>query len=110
MNRFIQTIMAPVRYLRACIAYRRAVNMAEEYHAKDNNRYYVICGSGRTLNVITREHFRKLKRRGFINDKATVSTLEKRAFYYTAYPNGQGAMTPEDEKARRTICINWLKR
>lgn len=93
---------------KSTIDYTNAVKMADEYHANDGCRYYVVAGStnGRLL-VMDRSRFRLLKKKNRLDYSITLQALEEKAFYYTAHGNGTGMLSPEDIKAKRRDYYKW---
>ena len=82
--------------------------MADEYHAQDGQRYYVVAGAtdGRLL-VIDRSRLRELKKAKRIDYSITVKSLEEKCFYHTPYANGDGQLTKEDIAIKREDFFNW---
>lgn len=88
---------------KAYLRYREAVKKADEAHEKTGERYYVMPSSGKkTLLIMDRYNFRKLKHKGYINNKAFVADLERECFYATPYRNGSAEFT--------TLVIEFKKR
>lgn len=86
------------------LRYRKAVNKADEAHEKTGERYYVMPSSSKkkTLLIMDRFNFRKLKHKGYITSKAFVADLERGCFYATPYRNGSAEFS--------TLVIEFKKR
>ena len=61
----------PITKLRDYLRYSEAVKKADEAHAKDGDRYYVVPSNNKDgkilLLVMDRKNFRRLKFKGYIN-------------------------------------------
>lgn len=101
--------MNPFKKLKAYLRYREAVRKADEAHVQTGERYYVIPASGKnkTLLIMNRTNFRKLKQKNYITRKAFVRDLEKECFYCTPYRNGTGKLSNMDIAVRKSIYYNW---
>ena len=76
--------MKIIKKLKARIAFTLAVRKAEDAHAKDSDRYYVLPSGDGKLVVIDRMNFKKLRRKHYVGKKHTPSRLVDECFYYTA--------------------------
>lgn len=94
---------------KAYLRYTEAVRKAEEQHAKDGERYYVMpmIGRKKTLLILDRRNFRKLKRKGYITPQATIYTLDRECFYATSYRDNKGTYTKEIIKLKKQQYYDW---
>lgn len=90
--------------LKAYLRYREAVRKANEAHERTGERYYVMPASStkKSLLVMDRFNFRRLKHKGYITNKAFVADLERECFYATPYRNGSAEFS--------TLVIEFKKR
>lgn len=93
--------------LQAKVKIKRAIALADESHAKDGQRYYVMPTAEGKLIVMNRKSFRKLKLKKYISYKAMVADLEKESFYHTPYGNGTGAITDDTFKRKQKEYMFW---
>ena len=101
-----------VDYLR----YREAVKKADKAHAQTGERYYVMPAttpegspSGIKLLVMDRFNFRKLKQKGYINNRANVRDLVSECFYCTPYRNGDGYLDAAGRKIKLALYFSYCK-
>lgn len=97
--------------LKASLQLREAVRQADEAHEKTGERYYVMpsFGGDAKLVVMDRYNFRKLKHKGYITHKATVSNVINECFYFTPYRNGDGFLTKKDRKRKTQQFLAWVE-
>ena len=95
------------RHFRDYLRLRSAIRMADEQHAKDGDRYYVVPSTNGQLLIMDRKNFKKLKQKGYINRGETLNNLRRGAFYYTPYNNGTDAMTSQDRKEHAELYYMW---
>ena len=112
MNKFIYSVknlfrINWYRYLRDYLRLREAIRMADEQHAKDGDRYYVIPSTDGTLLIMDRKNFRGMKRKHYIGKNVTLNDLQREAFYYTPYANGRDGLTPEACQERANAYYAW---
>lgn len=102
MNIFIK-IQASLRLI-------EAARQANRAHGKTGERYYVMPTSGTSghLVIMDRANFRKLKRKHYINHKATQMNLEAECFYCTPYRNGTGELSPLAKSYKRASYYSWV--
>lgn len=93
---------------KSTIDYTNAVRMADDYHARDGQRYYVVAGAtdGRLL-VMDRARFRMLKKKNMLDYSITLQSLVEKSFYFTAHGNGSGILTKADVDAKRRDFYRW---
>ena len=101
-----------VDYLR----YREAVKKADKAHAKTGERYYVMPAlvsegspSGIKLLVMDRFNFRKLKQKGYINNRANVRDLVSECFYCTPYRNGDGYLDARGKRIKLSLYFSYCQ-
>lgn len=93
---------------KAYLRYREAVKKTDEAHAKTGERYYVMPSSGKkTLLIMDRFNFRKLKHKGYINNKAFVADLERECFYATPYKDGSAEFSYIVINYKKQQYYNW---
>lgn len=94
---------------KAYMRYREAVKKADEAHAKTGERYYVMPSSGnkKVLLIMDRFNFRKLKHKGYINNKAFVADLERECFYATPYKDGSAEFSYIVINYKKQQYYNW---
>lgn len=98
--------------LYALLKLREAVNQSDKAHARNGERYYVMPTSGVSgkLVIVDRANFRKLKHKGYINNKkANMGDLEIECFYHTPYRNGTGEIAPDSIAAKRRQYFSWCE-
>lgn len=95
------------RHFRDYLRLRAAVKMADEQHAKDGDRYYVVPSTNGQLLVMDRKNFKKMKQKGYIDKKVNLNDLRRSAFYYTPYPNGSDAMNEALKKEGAEMYYAW---
>lgn len=95
--------------LRAYLRYREAVRKAEEAHEKNGERFYVMPGVKNTILIMDRYNFRKLKHKGYISHKASVTDLEKECFYATPYKNGSAKMPTSVIELKKNNIMHGMK-
>lgn len=105
IKRKIQSLIVRCK---STIDYCNAVKMADEYHARDGQRYYVVAGAtdGRLL-VMDRARFRALKKANRLDYSITLQSLTEKSFYFTAHGNGTGALTKEGIAEKRRDFYRW---
>ena len=101
-----------VDYLR----YREAVKKADKAHAQTGERYYVMpasvpegSSSGIKLLVMDRFNFRKLKQKGYINNRANVRDLVSECFYCTPYRNGDGYLDARGRRIKLSLYFSYCQ-
>ena len=95
--------------LKDYLRYREAVELADEAHAKDSDRYYVMPSMDGKLLVMDRKNFRELKRKGYIRKDATIQNAITECFYYTPRIGGQEPITKSIQKAKWKEYKKWCK-
>ena len=95
--------------LRAYLRYREAVRKADEAHEKNGERFYVMPGVKNTILIMDRYNFRKLKHKGYISHKASVTDLEKECFYATPYKNGSAKMPTSVIELKKKHIMHGMK-
>ena len=95
------------RYLRDYLRLRKAIQMADEQHAKDGDRYYVMPTTDGNLLIVDRKNFRGMKRKHYIGKNVTLNDINRECFYHTPHANGTGAITPDERKARANSYYAW---
>lgn len=106
--RLVQAIKNAYNDFKDYLRYRRAVQMADEAHAKDKDRYYVMPSMDGKLLVMDRKNFRNLKRKGYIAKNATMQNAIDECFYFTARLNNEGMAEPV-MKMKYQEYKNWCK-
>lgn len=76
-----------LRHLKARISYTLAVREAEEAHARNRQRYYVVPGMNGKLVVIDRKNFREIRDKHYISRRTRFNLLATKSYYYTPYGN-----------------------
>lgn len=101
-----------IDYLR----YREAVKKADKAHAQTGERYYVMPAlvpegspSGIKLLVMDRFNFRKLKQKGYINNRANVRDLVSECFYCTPYRNGDGYLDARGRRIKLSLYFSYCQ-
>lgn len=95
------------RHFRDYLRLRAAKRMADEQHAKDGDRYYVVPNTKGQLLVMDRKNFKKLKQKGYIDRGTTLNDIRRGAFYYTPYANGSDAMNKALQKEGAEMYYAW---
>ena len=94
------------------LRYRTAVKRAQKAWRKTSQRYYVMPASSQTaikLLLIDRKNFRVLKRKGYINSRATVDNLIQECFYCTPYGNGNGFLDKKGMAIKFKQYLNYCE-
>lgn len=89
----------------AKLRFKEAVRRADEAHAKNGQRYYILPTKGGKLVIMDRKNFRLLRHKRYIVRGAKVPELVVRSLYFTPYRNGEGGMT---ESARKRAFVRYL--
>lgn len=89
--------------------YREAIRKADQAHASDGNRYYVMPSAEGKLLIVDRENFRILKSKHYISHQAKVKDLERECFYCTPYHNGTGELPPLLIAIKRKQYLDWYQ-
>jgi hypothetical protein len=92
---------------KAYLRLREAIRKADEAHAKDGARYYVIPTTKGELLITDRKNFRILKAKGYIHRDMAVTDLIARSVYFTPYKDGSKALSPEYAKEKREAYYQW---
>lgn len=92
----------------------KAIREAEEAHAKDGDRYYVMPTFGGksgkpVLLILNRYNFRKLKHKGYIKPQAKVIDLLNECFYFTPKRGGDGYMDEHAKEVKRASYFSWYE-
>lgn len=98
--------------IRAYLQLREALREANNAHAKNGERYYVLPTSANSnekprLIVMDRRNFRILKHKGYIPCKANVRDLVAESFYFTPYANGSGYITNDFFNRKKRQFYSW---
>lgn len=109
LGRAERFFLTPVNNLRDYLRYREAVIMADEAHAKDSDRYYVMPSMDGKLLVMDRKNFRRLKRKGYIHKNATMQNAIRECFYYTPGLANAGVITEDALKRKYAEYKKWCK-
>lgn len=97
------------------LRYRKAVQMADDAHAKDGDRYYVMPSNQKkqkgkpTLIVMDRKNFRKLRQKGYIDRRANMRDVVNECFYCTPYANGNGYLDAKGRKLKLALYFSYCK-
>lgn len=115
MNRLLSKIaslfrkmMNPYYELKDYLRYFKAVQMADDAYAHDQDRYYVMPSMDNKLIVMDRKNFRNLKRKGYIAKNATMQNAIDECFYYTPRIGSEGIPEPM-RKQKYGEYKNWCK-
>lgn len=93
----------------ALLRFYSAVNQASKAHKTTGERYYVMpVGKKGRLIIMDRDNFRKLKRKHYVTNSATVSDLEKECFFCTPYRNGDGRLPLHIANMKRKEYLNYF--
>lgn len=96
-----------IRHFKDYLRLRAAIRTADEQHAKDGDRYYVVPSLDGQLLIMDRKNFRKMKRKHYIDQKATLNDLRRECFYHTPYANGTDFMPAYVRKERAESYYAW---
>jgi hypothetical protein len=95
--------------IRAILRLNEAIRQADKAHRKTGERYYVMPnGNKGKLIIMDRKNFRKLKQKGYIENKAFVHDLEQECFYCTTYRNGSGMLPLAVKTLKLKQYLSWL--
>ena len=94
MKKLIRLIKNAWNDFKDYLRYRKAVQMADDAHAKDQDRYYVMPSMDGKLLVMDRKNFRILKKKGYIAKNATIQNAIDECFYFTPRLNDVGMVEP----------------
>lgn len=99
--------MNPIWKLKARLTLDEAIKQADEAHAKNCERYYVLPNLDGKLVVMTKHDLKYFKRKGYVGKQSHVIDLIRESFYFTPYRNGSGWITPEDKRIKRRQYYKW---
>ncbi len=90
---------------------RKAVMTAEEMHASDGGRYYVLPNGDATgkLIVMDRRNFRRLRQKGYIKREKRIRDAVEMCFYATADRSGKRLFDDEGLAALRKKYLAWCE-
>ncbi len=111
--RFLNPFYA-IRYLRATLRLRNAINYANEAHARNHQRFYVLPMLGGGLMVTDRYNFRKGKQSGrvltgSVSQTPTMRDVMRECFYFTPLGNGTDTISDNTLKSKRRQYYRWKK-
>lgn len=96
-----------IRHFRDYLRLRKAIIMADERHAQDSDRYYVVPSMDGQLLIMDRKNFRLMKRKHYIAQETTLNDLRRMCFYHTPYSNGSDSMPDNVRKERAEMYYQW---
>lgn len=103
----------PFKQLTDYLRYREAVKMADDAHAKDGDRYYVVASNNEKgkpgLIIMDRKNFRRLRFKGYINKKANIRDLVAECFYCTPYASGDGYLDAAGRKLKQALYFSYCE-
>lgn len=107
----------PITKLIDYLRYLEAVKKAEEAHASNGERYYVMpatmpatAKTGKPkLIIMDRRNFRRLRHKKYINREACVRDLVNECFYCTPYRNGSGYLDTEGRRLKLALYYSYCK-
>jgi hypothetical protein len=99
--------MKIIKKVKARIAFTLAVRRAEDAHAKDSDRYFVLPSGDGKLVIVDKMNFKRLKRKHYVGRNHTPSRLIDECFYYTANCF-EGGMDKERVKKMRRSYTDWV--
>jgi hypothetical protein len=90
---------------------RKAVQLADQAHLADGERYYVVPSTekGIKLIVLNRRNFRLLKQKHYVSRNARVITLDSECFYATPYRNGSRTPSQFELELRAQAYFSWVE-
>ncbi len=97
-----------IRHFVDYLKLRKAINLADEQHQKDGDRYYVLPSMDGKLVVTDRKNFRLLKRKHYIPADVTLNQIRRECFYHTPYANGTDRMPAVIRKQRAENYYMWI--
>lgn len=71
------------RKIKALLTFNYAINKANDAAKRSNRKYYALFSKTGEVLVLSRKDFRRLRRKGYLNENATMEDLKWRAFYST---------------------------
>ena len=86
---------------------RKAIITADELHAKDGDRYYVMPGSDGKLIIMDRKNFKRLKFKHYIDTSVNLNDVRRECFYHTPYANGSDPMPSYVRSIRADNYYQW---
>ena len=99
------------KHLLATLRLNFAISKADTALSETGERHYVMPQHGsRRLVVVDRRNFRILRRKGYINPKATVTDMISECFYHTPYRDGSGILPPDMAAKKRKAYLSWFDR
>lgn len=104
-------IIKAFRRFKANLKINEAIKQADQAHAKDGKRYYVLPTAGLEgkLIVMDRYNFRKLKIKHYINHNVKIADLERECFYCTAYKDGKGELDTDTLAQKKQSYHTWVE-
>lgn len=109
ISKLLDAIVNPYYAIKDYLRFREAVIMADDAHAKDSDRYYVMPTMNGKLMVMDRKNFRILKQKGYIAKNASMQSAIRECFYYTPKIGEVEPMTASIGKAKYEEYKQWCK-
>lgn len=101
--------MNVLKKISATIRLKEAARRAEKAHKETGERYYVMPnGENGKLLIVDRKAFRALKRKNYIDKRATVNDLTRECFYCTPNRNGNGKLPDEIVKLKQLQFLQFI--
>lgn len=86
---------------------RKAIITADELHASNKDRYYVMPGSDGKLVIMDRRNFRRLKLKNYIDKSVNLNDVRRECFYHTPYADESDPMPPYVRSMRANDYYQW---
>lgn len=99
--------MNPIQKLKARLILDEAVRQADNAHAQNCERYYVMPNLDGRLVVMTKHDLKFFKRKGYVGRASHVNDLIRESFYFTPYRNGDGIIPPDVIDLKRRQYYYW---
>lgn len=100
--------MNPFKKLFAFLRLREAIRKADAEFIKTGRRQYVMPAANRSLLVLDRSNFRKLKMKHYISAEVKCSDLLRECFYHTPHKNGSGVIPEAVRRTKRAEFYRWF--
>lgn len=91
------------------IRLKLAIHKAEEAHARNGQRFYVIPAQNKKQLVITdRRNFRIMRMKKYFHRDMIMRDVDDACIYYTAHRNEESPMSRSERKRRALGFYRWL--
>ncbi|MDE5688652.1 MAG: hypothetical protein K2I18_08535 [Paramuribaculum sp.] len=98
-----------LRKLLAALKLREAIKLADNAHARNGHRYFVMPADDGKLIVMDRYNFRRLKLKHYIKSEVKMRDLINGSFYFTPTASGNGYLSEDDRERKVQNYFKWAE-